>query len=88
VAKKRKHPGAVSLGKERWKNVTPEERSILMRGAVQKRNKNLSAEKLSEMASKAGRAYWDALSPEERSTEMKRRAKKRGKQRGANKEQV
>jgi len=35
--KKPKNPAAASLGKRRWANVTPDERSRLMREAVLKR---------------------------------------------------
>jgi hypothetical protein len=37
MAKRKKNAAAVSLGKKRWKGLTPEQRSTIAREAVEKR---------------------------------------------------
>jgi hypothetical protein len=75
---KKKDPAAQELARKRWKGVSPEERSRLMKNAAANRTKP-SPEIRRQVASTAGRAFWAKLTPEERSAEMKKRAKKRKK---------
>jgi hypothetical protein len=68
---------AQALGRKRWKDVTPEERSRLMTEAIKKRHGVTDPKVRTELAALASHAYWDSMTPEQRSAEMKRRAKVR-----------
>src|SRR5262249_24558025 len=71
---KSKDPAAQSLAYKRWRGVSAEERSRLMRRASKIAAAKLSPKRRHEIASNAARSRWSQLTPEERSAEMRRRA--------------